>query len=235
MISVCLATFNGELFIRQQLESILRSPMVSEVLVSDDGSTDGTLDRVRAIGDPRVRVMQGPREGPARNFESVLQQAAGDLIFLSDQDDVWLPRKVETMAAALRTTDLAVCNCKVVDADLVEMYPSFFALRRSGPGVAANLFRNSYLGCCMAFRREVLDRALPFPPALPMHDWWLGLVAESFGSVVFIDEPLVLYRRHGRTASVTAATDRLRASRLTQMRWRVRLVWSLLKRRLANA
>jgi hypothetical protein len=188
LISVCVPTFNGAPYIAAQLASILRSPRVSEVLVSDDGSTDGTLDVLRAIGDARVQVIDGPRRGLIRNYEALLARARGEFVFLADQDDVWLPEKVETMVAHLENADLVVSDCTVTDVDLAVVNPSFFALRRSGPGLLRNLLRNSYLGCCMAMRRDLLRHALPFPERLPMHDWWLGLVGETFGRVAFIPE-----------------------------------------------
>ena len=229
MISVCVPTFNGAPYIAAQLASILRSPRVSEVLVSDDGSTDGTLDVLRAIGDARVQVIDGPRRGLIRNYEALLARARGEFVFLADQDDVWLPGKVETMVAHLENADLVVSDCTVTDVDLAVVNPSFFALRRSGPGLLRNLLRNSYLGCCMAMRRDLLRHALPFPERLPMHDWWLGLVGETFGRVAFIPEKLVLYRRHGANMSTTASPSE--AAWAVRIRWRLTLVAALVGRR----
>lgn len=232
LTSVCMTTFNGERHIAAQLASILQSPRVGEVLVSDDGSTDRTLEIVRSFADPRIRVLQGPRAGLIRNFESVLGAARGEYIFLSDQDDVWSGRKVDAMLHALQSADLVVSDCTVVAADLQPLHPSFFALRGSGPGLLKNLARNSYLGCCMAFRRSVLERALPFPPDVPMHDWWIGLVAERFGSVRFLAEPLLQYRRHGGNASSTA--ERSTATWRRRFTWRISLVAHLLWRGFAH-
>ena len=229
MISVCVATFNGAPYIAAQLASILAAPRVDEVLVSDDGSTDSTMEIVRAIADSRVRVVDGPKLGLIRNYESLLAGARGEFVFLADQDDVWMPHKVDTMLAHLATADLVVSDCRVTDANLVVVNPSFFALRGSGPGLLRNLWRNSYLGCCMAMRRDLLRHALPFPPRLPMHDWWLGLVGESFGRVAFVSEALVLYRRHGANTSTTAG--RSQATGWTRIRWRFALATALLGRR----
>jgi glycosyltransferase involved in cell wall biosynthesis len=223
-----MPTFNGGPFVGAQLASILASPQVSEVLVSDDGSTDDTAAIVRAWPDPRVQWLEGPRQGLIRNVESLLARARGDLIFLADQDDVWLPGKVDAMTNALRDADLAVCDCSVTDDVLSIVHPSFFALLRSGPGVARNLVRNSYLGCCIAMRRDLLRQALPFPDRVPMHDWWLGLVADAFGRVVFVPQVLVLYRRHGANASSTAEVSR--TSLRTRLRWRLDLVRALMGR-----
>jgi glycosyltransferase involved in cell wall biosynthesis len=227
MISVCVATFNGERHIGEQLASILASPLIGEVIVSDDGSSDRTCEVVRRFEDTRINLVKGPGAGLIRNFESLLHQATGDHIFLADQDDVWLPAKVETLLNALRTADLAICDCSVVDAAMKELHPSFFRLRNSGPGLWRNLLRNSYLGCCMAFNRCLLPRILPFPKGVPMHDWWIGLVAEQAGNVAFVDVPLMLYRRHTGNASTTAQRSLAPVSQRLAWRWTlVRALWS---------
>lgn len=217
-VSVCLAAYNGAAYIGAQVESILACPGVDELLVSDDGSTDATLEVLHGVQDERLRLLRGPRRGPIGNFEHLLGQARGAIVFLADQDDIWLPGKVAEMVAALEHADLVVCDCEVADERLRTLHPSFFSLHGSGPGLWRNLVRNSYLGCCMAFRRRVVERALPFPPRIAMHDWWLGLVAQSCGRVVFLDRRLVKYRRHRGSASSTAAPSR--ASTLQQLRWR---------------
>jgi len=225
VISVCLAAFNGERHIGAQIASILASPLVTEVLVSDDGSTDGTRAAVAAIADPRVKLLSGPGRGVIRNVEFLLGRAAGEYIFLADQDDVWLERKVDATLRALEQADLVVSDCAIVDEQLKVVTPSFFAARGSGPGLAKNFLRNSFLGCCMALRRGVLDYVLPIPAAVPMHDWWIGLMASRKGRVRFLDEVLVLYRRHGANATYAVISE---ASLLQQLRWRLRMAGALL-------
>jgi glycosyltransferase involved in cell wall biosynthesis len=229
LISVCIPTFNGALHIRAQLDSILSSPLVTEVIVSDDGSADDTVEIIKSFKDARIRLISGPCDGLVSNYESLLSIASGEYIFLADQDDVWLPNKVETMLAHLYEADLVVSDCMVVDGQLNILYPSFFVLRNSGAGLTRNLLRNTYLGCCIAFRRELLKHALPFPRHLPMHDWWLGLIAEIFGRVAFIDQALVLYRRHGKNVSPTS--ERSRTSLITRLRWRAYLSTALIFRK----
>jgi len=227
VISVCLAAFNGAKYIEAQVRSIISSPRVTELLVSDDGSTDTTLEVLAAIPDRRLKVLAGPRRGVVANFESLLARASGDIIFLSDQDDVWLDGKVDIMLAALEHADLVVSDCSIVDEQLRVRVRSFFEARHSGPGTLKNLWRNSYLGCCMAFRRQILDYVLPIPKAVPMHDWWIGLMVNRKGRVRFIDDILVLYRRHG--ANSTYAVDS-QASLLLRLRWRLNMMGALLSR-----
>lgn len=231
MISVCVATYNGTRYVLAQLQSILPQLAADdELIVSDDGSTDATREVVRCIGDPRIVLIDGPCAGLVHNFEHALRQARGDAIFLCDQDDIWLPQKVQRMMHALDEVDLVVSDCRVVDDALNELHPSFFHLNGSRSGLLRNLAKNGYLGCCMAMRRTVLDAALPFPENIAMHDWWIGLVAECTARVRFLDETLSLYRRHGGNAS--PATMRSTVPLTTRLRWRMDMARHLLARRL---
>lgn len=231
MISVCLATFNGSTHVGEQLRSVL--PQLGpddEVVVADDGSTDDTLSQIAAMGDARIRVLASMgRLGVIRNFERVLAACRGDVIFLCDQDDVWLPGKVARCLAVLSGHPLVVTDCQVVDAQLLPLHDSYFAMRGSRPGMLHNLWRSNYLGCCMVFQRGLLDDALPFPDGLPMHDMWLGMLAEFRGGSYFLAEPLLLYRRHGHNTSDTG--ERSRAGLLLQARWRIAIALRVVLRR----
>lgn len=207
MISVCIATYNGERFIARQLVSILKQlGSGDEVIVSDDGSTDNTLALINRLSDRRIRIINGPRRGvPALNFENALRAAKGDYIFLSDQDDVWFDRKVEICVEYLKRCYCVVSDAIVTDGNLRQTATSFFRLNNTKAGRWYNLLlKNGYLGCCMAFRKEVRDAALPFPPNTPMHDIWIGNVAAFIFNVEFIDKPLIYFRRHGHNNSTTA-------------------------------
>jgi len=230
-VSVCMSTFNGGRHLREQVDSILlQLGAKDELVVVDDGSHDDSVAVLQALGDMRIRLhCNDSNLGPVRSFERALGLAKGEIVFLADQDDVWLPGKVEAMVAALAAAELAVSDCRVVDESLVELHPSFFARQRSGPGLLRNLARNSFLGCCMAMRRELLQFALPFPARVPMHDWWLGLVGQTFGRVVFLEQPLLLYRRHGANASTTAGVSTAPWS--MRIRWRLQLVSALAGRK----
>ena len=229
MITVCLPTYNGAPYICAQLESILVSPLVTEIIVSDDGSTDNTVEIVRSFNDKRIKLIEGPHTGLVSNYELLLSLASGEYIFLADQDDVWFPNKVEVMLAHLHDVDMVVCDCIVVDGQLNMLYPSFFALINSKSGVVSNLLSNRYLGCCIALRQRVLKHALPFPTHLPVHDWWLGLVADIFGGVTFINQPLMMYRRHG--ANVSPTSERSSVAWSKRIYWRVNLLISLIGRK----
>lgn len=230
MISVCMASFNGALYIREQITSVLNQLSEDdELLVADDGSLDSTIAIIESIQDIRLHLISvGGKLGVVKNFERVLAEAKGQYIFLCDQDDIWLPGKVAECLASLEKNILVVTDCKVVDQSLNEISPSFFKLRNSGKGVLKNILKNTYLGCCMAFRRELLDVALPFPEKIPMHDMWLGLLAETQGSVLFISQIMSLYRRHDLAASPTAGKSNL--SFIKQIWIRVNLTTCIIKR-----
>lgn len=230
MISVCMATYNGAQFIREQLNSILiQLGPDDEIIVSDDSSTDGTLDIVNSYGDSRIKVFAGNKfHSPIYNFENALRHANGDYIFLCDQDDVWLPNKVEVVRANLEIYDLVVHDCKVTDANLNIVQSSFFQSLSAGKGFWKNWIKNSYSGSCMAFKRKVLDYVLPFPPHIAMHDIWIGLLVERRGKVNYINMPLILYRRHGGNASF--GNEKSHYSIGYRIWYRLVLLYQLLKR-----
>jgi glycosyltransferase involved in cell wall biosynthesis len=203
MISVCMATKNGERFVLEQIESILlQLGQHDELIISDDCSTDNTVKLITALYDKRIKLHQNANEkGVIKNFETGLSMCKGDFIFLADQDDVWLPDKLKVMMRYLDRFDLVVSDCAVADDYMNLQRKSFFALNGSRKGFLKNILKNSYMGCCMGFRKKVLERAVPFPKDIPMHDYWIGLIAELHYSVKFIQEVLVHHRRHETNTS----------------------------------
>lgn len=236
-LSVCMATYNGALFIKEQLDSILgQLEADDELVVSDDSSTDSTVEIIRNCSDPRIRLLEGNTfYNTIFNFENALRHATGDVIVLSDQDDVWLPNKVavirERFALKAAPVYLLVLDAEVIDEEGHLLCPSLFKkFRRVGPGVAANIFDNAYIGCCMAFSRELLHYALPFPRQIPMHDVWLGLLAELYGTSEFVPVTTLRYRKHR-----ASATDfGIRFVPWTQITRRFWLAWSLAGRYIAR-
>jgi glycosyltransferase involved in cell wall biosynthesis len=201
-----MATCNGEKYIKEQLDSILcQLGSEDEVIISDDHSMDHTIDIITNYNDQRIRVYQNKRRrGVIGNFENALMHANGDFIFLADQDDVWKENKVRECMENLKNCTVVVTDCAVVDTDLKVIFPSFFAHNHTRKGLVQNLRHNSYIGCCMAFRRALLQRCLPFPKHIPMHDVWIGFVAGLFHTTCFIPRVLVLYRRHGDNMTSTS-------------------------------
>ena len=228
-LSVALAAYHGEAYIEAQSASILAQLGDSdELIVSDDdpGGETGAIVQRMAAADVRIRYLAGPGQGVVKNFEHALAHCTGDVIFLSDQDDVWLPGKVAAVTAAIAGgADLVLHDAKVTDADLQVIAPSYFAAHGCTRSFLRTLLRNTYVGCCMAFTRQVLTESTPFPGDIPMHDWWIALCALRRGrSVALLPEPLLLWRRHGD--NVTGGRTPLTA----KLRWRLTLLRALAKR-----
>lgn len=228
-ISVCLATHNGEKYLRDQIESIL--PQLNdhdELIISDDGSTDTTISIINSYRDKRLKFYGCQSENnPIKNFENALTHSSGDIIFLSDQDDLWVPNKIEMMVQALNKFDLVLSDCFVVDENLQPLHTSLFDINKTCLGLWKNLWKNSYTGCCMAFKREILDKALPFPEGIPMHDQWIGLVGELFFQPTIIDSKLILYRRHSKNTTKTG--DRSHYGIVSKLRFRFNLIKNLIR------
>lgn len=225
MISVCMATFNGSRFIHEQLESILvQLPPDGEVVVADDGSADDTLDRIEAFDDPRIRILEVARLGsPSRTFERALSAARGTFIFLSDQDDVWLPGRLDTAMNLHDRYGVVVVDCMLIDEDGAIL--SAASIQQGRSGLVPNLWRNRFIGCCMSVSRGVLDAALPFPAGIPAHDSWLGLIGEATSTTCFYSKVLVKYRRHSKNLSPAGRPSP--HGRVTQLRHRTSLAWNL--------
>lgn len=212
MISVCIPTYNGEKFIRRQIDSILQQlGPEDEIIISDDQSTDRTLFIISEVNDSRIKVLKHqPAESQfrfnltSRNVENALKHAMGKFIFLADQDDIWRSDKVIKTLNLLQQYDLVLHDCEVVNEEEQLISPSYFSLTSARNGIVNNIIKNSYLGCCMAFTRGILDIAIPLPRTEVPHDIWIGLIAEHYGTVKFYNEPLVKYRRHGNNLSFSS-------------------------------
>ena len=218
-VSVALCTYNGEKYLKAQLDSILlQSLLPSEIVISDDGSTDATLSIIADFvarstsGDIGVRITllePAPRQGVAANFQRAIAACSGALIALSDQDDLWRENKLDRLVSFLQSHQ----RCLLVhsDARLVDEYgyplghTLLTALRvsaadkeliHSGAALTILLKRNIATGATVLFRRELLARALPIPQGW-IHDEWLAMTAAVVGGVDLLDEPLVDYRQHG--------------------------------------
>ena len=224
MISVCVATYNGEKFIREQIDSILcQLSSDDEIIVSDDGSTDGTIVIINCIGDKRIRIIEGPRKhSPTFNFENALKEAKGNYIFLADQDDVWKTNKVEVCMKWLQKYDCVVSDAEVTDSNLNPLYPSLYAIMQVRQGHIYNtVWKNGYTGCCMAFRRNILEASLPFPKDIPMHDIWIGNVAAYKYNMKFIPDKLIMFRRHNETISCNGKGSKYSIWQQMKFRWSI--------------
>lgn len=232
MISVCMATYNGEKYIKEQMDSILVQLGESdEIIISDDASTDSTLQIVESYQDSRIKIFPNSFKNIILNFEFTLKQAKGDFIFLSDQDDIWEKNKIEVCLGDFKKGyDLILSDCSIFDSESkVVIHNSFFEFNNSKMGVVNNIFRNSYIGCCMAFNSNVKNKVLPFPENIPMHDSWIGINSALYYNVNFNKEKLIKYRKHSNNASDTS-TGKSKFTFFEKISFRIIIIYHLLIR-----
>lgn len=203
MISVCIATYNGEKYIKEQMSSILcQLNKDDEIIISDDGSKDSTIEILFSFHDSRIKILHNKGEhGFIGNFENALKNAKGDYIFLSDQDDVWMPNKISVVLESLKKVDLVVHDAELIDGDGNITGKNYYSFLHHSSGFLMNLWQTRFLGCCMAFRKSVLDECLPFPNNVVGHDYWIGMYSLIKYKVLFIPDILLKYRRHGGNVS----------------------------------
>jgi len=228
--SICIASYNGEKYIKEQITSILlQLSKEDELIISDDSSSDTTIQIIESINDSRIVLLKDQTfHSHVYNFENALKHAKGEYLFLSDQDDIWMPHKLETMLRLLENCDLVLSDAVMVDKRMQLINESFFSFHHSSKGILKNLYKNSYLGCCMGFNRHILNIALPFPKDINMHDWWIGLIGEIYGEICFSDEKLVKYRRH--QDALTPMDRKSNNSFLKKIGFRIAMIKGLLFR-----
>lgn len=212
MISVCIPTYNGEQFIGAQISSILpQLKEEDEIVISDDGSTDETLKILESFQDSRIRIFKHEKIRQkfkfcytAKNLENALTHCQGDIIFLSDQDDIWSNDKIEKFSEMFKDCSIILSDCSIVDKDLNVIEPSKFNLEKIKLSPIHNIIKCGYLGCCLAFKRELLEYILPIPNNLP-HDFWIGIIGYKYGKFKMLEYPTLLYRRHEFAVTSTNA------------------------------
>jgi glycosyltransferase involved in cell wall biosynthesis len=223
MRSVVLAAYNGEKYIGAQLDSIM--PQLAggdEVIVSDDASSDATVHIVEQRRDPRIRIARNAiRVGYIKNFERAVLLARNERIIFSDQDDFWLPNKVRVLCSALDRKACAVSDAIVADKDLNVLHSSYFELRRATTFRFSAVFaKPCFIGATLACRTTYLRSLLPFPSNVP-HDFWVTLNATWDHELEVVMDPLIVYRRHPATASVSATALRRQKSVIFLERFRL--------------
>lgn len=243
VISVCMATYNGAPYIRQQLDSIL--PQLGpddEIVISDDSSTDGTVNIIKSYDDPRIRIINHNRHSlhhryapshyyVSANYENALKHAKGDYIFFCDQDDVWRPNKVKRMLEALRDNDIVISNRTNVDGALRITQEKALPSQYYNRSKMRLLTLTRFPGCQMAFTRRLRDFSLPFPKNTVVHDNWIARLAVMLDlKLKFIDEPLILYRVHNGNVSHTTDSSQNKNPLLFKISYRLRLLRDLYAR-----
>jgi len=211
-ISVCMATYNGEQFVKEQIESILnQTHKPDEIIISDDASRDKTqeilIEYQKRYPDLIKVILNKDNVGFVKNFERALLASSGDLVALSDQDDVWLPEKLQEEYSILEKNSnvgLTFSDLKIVDENLNEIEKSmwkFYKWQLNGYIKGAKFFEsilksNRVTGCTIMIRRQILNDLIPFDSRIYFHDYWLALGASLLSDVFAINKQLVLYRQH---------------------------------------
>jgi glycosyltransferase involved in cell wall biosynthesis len=209
-LTVVLATWNGAHWLPELLDSISTQTLLPDrLIILDDCSTDGTWEVVRGAKLPGIEIIvnqHSTNRGAIATFGELLSMVDTEYFALCDQDDVWLPDKLEKSVQLLTSSgvDLVYTDLRVVDAKLGELAPSMWHLCNVipvvGHPVVSLIIKNSVTGCTVVGRTSMLKKALPLPPDIQMHDWWLGVVAASCSGIASLESATVLYRQHGGNA-----------------------------------
>ena len=224
-VSIALATYNGERFLPEQLASFLaQTRLPDELVVGDDNSRDGTVALIEEFADRApfpVRItVNNPGLGPADNFATAITRCSGDVIFLSDQDDIWHADKLEKMLAFLDADPrrlIAVHDAALVDG---EARPLGLTMGRQIAASGAPPEKGLVAGCCMAIDGRLARFYDPLP-ATKTHDAWLTMIADLLDVRGYLPEPLIDYRRHGSNVSQSYMSGEQRASRWRRFRDRM--------------
>jgi rhamnosyltransferase len=225
-VFIALATYNGASYLKPLLESVRRqSHSAWTLLARDDRSSDATAEILRrtAAEDRRIVLLEDDlgRLGPTANFGLLMRHGfdrGAEYLLFADQDDVWQPDKVDGQLRLMRdrervhgehTPQLVYSDLRVVDARARTIHPSFLRVSRLGHGegrpLRTLLGRSFVLGCACLINRPLLQFALPVPPDVASHDWWVALCGAAVGWISYLPKPTLSYRRHGNNASGSAS------------------------------
>jgi glycosyltransferase involved in cell wall biosynthesis len=209
-----MATYNGEKYLRQQIDSILyQLDNDDELIISDDGSDDSTLNIIHSYNDKRIVLLNHKTDLEFKkdkysnlrlitnNFENALKSAHGDYIFLSDQDDIWLEGKLNVCLEYLNNYDIILCNFNIINNNNEIVYEKNYNNIPVSKYIIFNILNMRFKGCCMAFNKRILNYILPFPKYLLLHDAWIGCIGNRLGRFCFIEKVLHSYRRHENNIS----------------------------------
>lgn len=212
-VEILLATYEGENYITPLLESLIHQTYSNlRILIRDDGSKDSTtsiLKKFTRLYPEKITLIEdGKSLGVKGNFAELLSQSSANYVLFSDQDDYWLPHKVELTIDQLKKMEesygvdsplLVHTNLNVVDNRLNSIHNSFWDFAKINPNffqLNRLLVQNCVTGCTMALNRALINLSYPIPQDALMHDWWIALLATSFGQINYIEQPTILYRQH---------------------------------------
>jgi glycosyltransferase involved in cell wall biosynthesis len=212
MISVCMATYNGEKYIKDQLLSILQQlGLNDEIIIIDDKSNDKTLDIITSLNDSRIKTFINEKnKGPNATFEKAIYLSRGDIIYLSDQDDIWVNGRMKMMKDKLEKEKTSLVSSKFDcfdnNGNRVKEYENILESERSNTYLRnfIDIFLGmpNYFGCTMVFTKRLKKIILPIPTFVESHDLWIAMAANILRSNSHIEE-ITLHRRiHGNNTSL---------------------------------
>lgn len=209
MVSIAMATYNGQKFIKEQIDSILAQTITDfELIISDDNSTDTTVSIIKEYKDKRIKLFENHENiGFVKNFERALQYCKGDYIAFSDQDDIWEPFHLEVLLNNLNKKDLVCSNAELIDeygkkanvsmSDVLHLKK----LPKDENLIYSLLNKNFVQGSTILFKKDLLVKAFPIPEGVKFHDHWLALFAANHGGINYTKQSTLLYRQH--SAAIT--------------------------------
>ena len=202
--SVCIATYNGEKYIEEQIASIQKQLSEDdEIIVSDDGSKDNTVQLVEQMreNDTRIKIVKGPQMGFSCNFENAMKYATGDVILFSDQDDIWEDDKIKEIEKVYNEHPTCTTILHAMSTFNRTSEDTGAIIITYKQGIFKNYLRSSYWGCCMAVKRDFVTQFLPFREYCVGHDQLIGLMSEKYGETVFLNKKLLKHRLHDSNTS----------------------------------
>lgn len=203
LVSIAMATYNGEKFLQEQLDSILsQTHSELEIIICDDRSSDATFAILEeyAIRDKRIKLFFNAENiGLVKNFEKALSLCNGGYIALADQDDIWEKEKISTLLREIGNASLIHSDALLINAkgELLSSSYSQYSKKKLDKDIFSYILGNNVTGCTTLLSKDLLIYALPFPENILVHDWWLALCAYKHKGIVYCDKPLIQYRQHG--------------------------------------
>lgn len=215
-ISVCLATYNGASFLKEQLDSILiQLQKDDELIIVDDCSTDNTINLIKSYNDCRIKLfINKANRGVNFSFERAIALSHGDFIFLSDQDDIWPIGRINVMLSNLKRSNALLLSSNFtpinIDGNIYDGYNNYIKFADSQKYIKNILDiywgKPNYFGCTMAFSSKLKEIILPFPSFIESHDLWIAFAGNLLKSNLHIDDISLYHRVHGNNLSITSRT-----------------------------
>lgn len=233
--SVAMAVYNGERYLPEQIESILSQLRENdELVISYDISSDNSLAVINSYAQKhsQIKIVYNDEPGVVGNFNNAIANCANEIVFISDQDDVWIQGKRNAVVSKMEscTADLVIHNGVHINESGEVISQPFFTMYKMENNIIRNYLAPRYSGCCMAIRRRALRYLIPLPSTVVNYDHWVGMACELFGSVEYMDKVLLKHRLHGNNVT----TPRRRFSVIASQRANLALELYKRKRGLAK-